>query len=344
MKPATITKIFLLALISTLFLPSALGAEESEIVSIPLLGDFDATNTSKLLMTVLIAGADGFNPCSIWMLLFLLGMVIHTGSRKQIAIVGTTFLTVTAIIYGLFISGIIAVMSILSHITWITYFVAVLALIFGAVNVKDFFFYKKGLSFSIPDKYKPQIFKDSRVAVKQKSTFKTILLTATLAAGIAIIELPCTAGLPLIWSGLISNAQTSLPYSIYLITYLLTYLFIEIAILIVTLITLKSFKMTEFKGRSLKLIGGLLIMALAGVLLIDQSIMYSIPGVLGLIFSTIMLSLIIIFISKKLENKEKNKTDLKKGASKNEEKETKSEKSNKKTTKTKKGRKRKAKK
>ncbi len=269
----------------------------AETVDLPVFGELEVSEMPLVLATILIATADGFNPCSIWVLLFLLGMIIHTGSRKRIALIGGTFLLVTATIYGIFIAGIITIFSFMSYIDWLIYLVVTIALIFGLVNVKDYFWYKKGISFTIPDKYKPKFFKKVRELIKKESIFALIGGTVLMAAGIAIVELPCTAGLPLVWSGIVTESGVTSFYA-YLLLYIFMYLLIEIIILISVLVTLKSFKMDEFKGRALKLVGGILIIALALVLLFDRSIMYNITGVLAVMMGSIVLSITIILLDK----------------------------------------------
>ncbi|MFT4311057.1 MAG: hypothetical protein ACMXX7_00340 [Candidatus Woesearchaeota archaeon] len=288
-------KKFLLGLFVALLIVPGVLAED--IIDVPLLGEVLVSEMPLLLSTVLIAGADGFNPCSIWVLLFLLGIIIHTKSRKKILLVGSVFLLTTAAVYGLFIVGIFNIFTFMNQITSITYFVAILALIFGLVNIKDYFFYKKGISFTIPDKYKPKIFKQSRELVIEDNTWILIVSTFLLALGIAIIELPCTAGLPLIWSSIVASAGAASFYA-YLLLYLFVYLLIEVIILLTVLVTLKSFKMTEFKGRVLKLVGGLLITALAIVLLVDSTLMNNINFALGIILGSIALSFVIVLIDK----------------------------------------------
>ena len=282
-------------LVSFLVLNSSFVYAETS-VSLPIIGAIAVDQMSVLLSTILIATADGFNPCSIWVLLFLLGMILHTGSRKKILIIGLTFLLTTAIIYGLFIASIFTIMTILGHITWIVTTIAILALLFGLINVKDYFFFKKGISLTISDKYKPGFFKKVRELVKVESTFSLIILTVIMAAGIAIVELPCTAGLPAVWSGLIHNSEAVNNFYMYLFVYLFMYLLIEILILSAVLITLRSFKMDEFKGRVLKLIGGVLIIALALVLLIDRTLIYSISSIFILFFIALLICAVIVVL------------------------------------------------
>ncbi len=290
----------LLLFLLMLFLVPLVSAEtgNEEFISIPIVGEVNIGEMPLIVSTVLIAGADGLNPCSIWVLLFLLGIIIHTRSRKRIALVGGVFLLVTASIYGLFIAGVFSILNFMEHTTWIIYVVVAIALVFGLVNIKDYFWYKKGVSFTIPDRYKPRIFKQARELIKKESHLALVGATALMAAGIAIIELPCTAGLPLIWSGIVASADITTGYYWYLLLYVLVYLLIEIIILVSVLISLKSFKMDEFKGRALKLIGGVLITALGLVLLLDRTIMYSISSAFLVIIGAIIFSFFVMLVER----------------------------------------------
>lgn len=296
----------LLALFIVLNINTVFAFEESEnIINIPIIGEINLADKSIIISTILIASADGLNPCSIWVLLFLLGMILHTGSRRKILLVGSLFLLTTAFIYGAFIATIFTIFTFMNHISWLVYTIAILALIFGIVNVKDYFWFKKGISFTISDKHKPKLYKKARNLIKEESTVLLAIATIFMAAGIAIIELPCTAGLPLVWTNIVQASDIEVPFFILLGLYILMYLLIEIIILATVLITLKSIKMDEFKGRALKLFGGLLIIALALVLLIDKTIMYNLNQAMSIILGTILLSILIItteYLWKKRKN------------------------------------------
>ncbi len=270
----------------------------AEVIDFPGIGEVDIGEMPLIVSTVLIAAADGFNPCSIWVLLFLLGMIIHTRSRKIVLLVGTTFLLVTAAIYGLFISGVLNVIDLLIHIPWIKYMVAGLAAVFGVVNIKDYFWYKRGISFSISEDHRSRIARRSRALLQTNSTTALIGGTALLAAGVAIVELPCSAGLPLLWGGMVASADVTAGYPWYLACYIVVYLAIEIVILAGVAISLQSYKMSEFAGRVLKLIGGVLILTLGIVLVVDQGVMHRVSNAFAIIFGAILLSLAIIGVDR----------------------------------------------
>jgi glutaredoxin len=113
-----------------------------EIIDIPIIGKVDLTGKSLLLSTILIGFVDGVNPCSIWVLTMLLSLTLHTGSRRKVLIIGLVFLSVTALVYALFIAGLFSVLTFVSFVGWIQVVVALVALFFAIINIKDYFWYK----------------------------------------------------------------------------------------------------------------------------------------------------------------------------------------------------------
>jgi len=262
-------------------------------------GRLDLTEQPMLVGTLLIAAVDGFNPCSLWVLSVLLAMILGSGSRARTAAVGGTFLLVTATLYGLFIAGLFAALSVARHLAGIQLVVALFALVFGAVNVKDYFAFKQCLSFSIPERFKPRIYRGSREVRRDRPLPAILVTTVVLAAGVALIELPCTAGFPVVWSSLVAEAGIQGPaFAGLLATYLLVYLLDEILILGTAIVTLRIGRMQERHGRTLKLIGGMVMLALGGVLLVEPSLMESLAGSLTVIAVALVGALAVIAISR----------------------------------------------
>lgn len=244
-------------------------------IKIPLLGEVNLADQSLFLSTLLIAFIDGFNPCSIWVLTMLLSITLHTGSRKKILIVGFVFISVTALIYALFIAGLFTVFSVISFMGWIRVAVALVAVFFGFINIKDYFWYKEGLSLTIDDKSKPGLYKRMRqVANAGDSLWGLIGGTIILAAGVSLIEFSCTAGFPVLWTNLLTSQNvTAATFIALLLVYMLVYQLDELGIFLVAVFTFKSNKVEEKHGRILKLIGGTLMVTLAGVILINPALM-----------------------------------------------------------------------
>jgi cytochrome c biogenesis protein CcdA/glutaredoxin len=256
--------------------------------------EINLESKSLIINTIIISFIDGINPCSLWVLLFLLSIVIYSGSRKKVFLIGFAFLLVTAIVYGLFIMSVLNAL-IFFYSPIIKAIIVIVAIVFGLINIKDYFWYKKGISLTISDNYKPKLFDKIRNLMNPKKNMFTILLgTIILAAGVAIIEIPCTAGLPLLWANLVSTSGISYSgYLLLLLLYIFIYLLIEIVIFIFAVFTLKTTKFTEKHGKLLKLFSGLLIFGIGIVFLFFEQLLQNIFGMIVLLISAILLTVII---------------------------------------------------
>jgi glutaredoxin len=278
--------------------PSEPAPEDSSTaIRLPLIGMVDLSAQSLPVSTVLIALVDGFNPCSLWALTMLLALTLHTGSRRKVLIIGLIFLTVTAAVYGFFITGLFTVFTVLSFTGWIQAAVALAALFFGLVNLKDYFWYKEGVSFTIDDSKKPGIARRMRVLTDPDISFWSLAGgTVVLSAGVSLVEFSCTAGFPVLWTNLLSaQGVGAAAFFLLLLLYLFIYQLDELAIFGAAVYSLKASRIEEKHGRILKLVGGMLMLTLAAVMLIRPSLMNDLGSSL-LIFGIAMLAVLLVLV------------------------------------------------
>ena len=278
--------------------PPAADRPGDAAIEIPFVGIVDLSQQPLLLGTMLIAFVDGFNPCSLWVLALLLGVVINTRSRSKVLLVGITFLSITALVYGLFIAGMFSVFSYVAYLTWIRVVVALLALGFALVNIKDYFAYKQGLSFTISDEHKPGIYARMRAIMSARGSIPaTLAATAGLALGVTLVELPCTAGLPVLWTTLLAGAGVDTAGFIGLLAvYIFVYLMLELLIFGSVVVTMRVGRFEEREGRILKLIGGAVMLALAFAMLAMPHLLESIGGMLLLFGAALGGSLAVVVL------------------------------------------------
>jgi hypothetical protein len=245
---------------------------------------------------------DGVNPCSIWALTMLLAITLHTGSRKKVMIIGLVFIAVTAGVYALFILGLFSVLTVLSFTGWIQAVVALVALFFAAVNIKDYFWYKEGLSFTIADDKKPGIFQKMRKVMDAGDSFWGLVgATVVLSAGVSLVEFSCTAGFPVIWVNLLTAQQVApLTFGLLLLLYMFIYQIDELGIFLVAVITLKSTRVEEKHGRILKLGGGMLMFALALTMLINPRLMNSLTSSMIVFGSAIAATGLVLLVHRRV--------------------------------------------
>jgi len=275
-----------------------LEGESSRYLNVPLIGRVDLEAQSMTVSTLLIAFVDGFNPCSIWVLTMLLALTLHTGSRQKVIFIGIIFLTVTALVYGLFITGLFTVLSVVSFVGWVQVVVALVALFFAFVNIKDYFWYKEGLSFTISDEKKPGIFKRMRGLMDASHSFWGLVgATVVMSAGVSLVEFSCTAGFPVLWTNLLTAQKvTAVSFALLLVLYLAIYQLDELAIFFTAVFTLKASRLEEKQGRILKLSGGVLMLVRAVVMIVKPDLMNSLSSslvIFGIAFSLVLLILLM---------------------------------------------------
>jgi len=275
--------------------PPAAG---SDTLTLPLIGSVDLATQSLALSTALIAFVDGFNPCSLWVLSVLLALTLHTGSRKKVAIIGLVFLTVTSLVYVLFIAGLFTMFTIVSFVGWIRVVVALLALFFAVVNIKDYFWYKEGLSFTIADEKRPGLFRSMRRVLAAGDSLPALIgATVVMSAGASLVEFSCTAGFPVLWTNLLAaQGVTVLTFVLLLALYMLIYQIDEIGIFLAAVFSLRASRIEEKHGRILKLIGGMLMLTLAAVMLIDPNLMNRVSTSLLVFAVAFAASLLVLLV------------------------------------------------
>lgn len=281
---------------------SSTALAPSHQLKLPIIGLVDLDQQSLTLSTALIAFVDGFNPCSLWVLSMLMALVLHTGSRRKVLFIGLIFLTVTAVIYALFIVGLFSVLSLVSFMGWAQVLVALVALFFALVNIKDYFWYKQGVSFTISDEQKPGIFQRMRrVLASSGSIWGLAGATVVMASGVSLVEFSCTAGFPVLWTNLLVAQNVSgSQFGGLLLLYLIIYQIDELFIFGSMVITLKASRLEEKQGRILKLFGGVLMLALAIVMLINPSLMNDLGTSAAIFAVAFSIALIVLIVHRKI--------------------------------------------
>jgi len=238
-------------------------------INLPLIGALDPASLSLPALTLVLAGLDAFNPCAFFVLLFLLSMMAHQKSRARMLMIGGVFVAISGLMYFAFMAAWLNVFQLFGHLAWVTLAAGALAVFVGAVNIKDYFWFEKGLTLSIPESKKPDIFRRTRSILSAENLPAMIAATAFLAIAANFYELLCTAGFPMVYTRLLTLADLSPAgrYG-YLAAYNLIYVVPLAAIVAVFAGSLGARKLTEREGRLLKLMSGVMMLELGALLLL----------------------------------------------------------------------------
>lgn len=275
-------------------------AQDTIEVKLPFFGNVSSTSNSLPFITFVIAGVDAFNPCAFFVLMFMLSMMLHTGSRKRMLLVGGVFVFFSGFIYFLFMTAWLNLFRVIGQLDVITFIAALVAIVVGGINTKEFFWFKKGLSLTIPDSAKPGLYKRVRNMMQASSLYTLILATIGLSFFANLYEFLCTAGFPMVYTRILTlNDLTDSQYYLYLALYNVIYVLPLFIIVIVISFTLGSKKLQKQEGRGLKLISGMMMLTLGGILLVEPNLLNNLTVTMSLMLLAIGAAVIMIIIDKR---------------------------------------------
>ncbi len=269
-------------------------------IEVPFIGRVDAASLSLPLMTVVIAGLDGFNPCAFFVLFSLLGILIHAHSRAKMLLVGGVFVFFSGFVYFLFMAAWLNIFLLLGNVALITTGAGIISVLIAAINIKDFFRFKEGVSLTIPDSAKPKLFDRMRKLLKASSLPAVVAGTIVLAIAANSYELLCTAGFPMVFTRILTlNHLPSDTYYAYLALYNIIYVIPLATIVCAFSITLGRRRLSEREGRVLKLVSGMMMLGLGVLLVWNPALLNNVLVSFGVLAGAVALSAVIALVIKK---------------------------------------------
>lgn len=237
-------------------------------VTVPVLGRVAVGSVSLPVLTVVLAGLDAFNPCALSVLLFLLSVLVGTRSRARMALVGGTFVLVSGLAYFTFMAAWLNLFLLVGELRLVTVAAGAAATIAALINIKDYVWFRRGISLMIPESARPRIF--GRMLDLGESTKLSAMLAGTLVVAVAVnaYEMLCTGGFPVVFTRILTLRE--LPtgtYYLYLLLYNVVYVVPLLLVVGAFTWTLGSRGISELEARRLKLLSGLLMLGLGLLLL-----------------------------------------------------------------------------
>jgi len=242
-------------------------------IKIPVFGEIDISKMSLPALTVTLGALDGLNPCAMWILLFLIALLINTRSRKRMWLVGGTFILASGIVYYLILSAWLNLFLAISYVNLTRILIGAFALVVGVWQIKTFIGYRGVCpvtdgSTKFGDRIRNGLRDQAEKLALSPLTFGILIGVIILALGVNLVEFFCSAGLPAIYTRVLTLSQIStLSYYLYLLLYTFVFMLDDLIIFSLAVITLSRIGFTAKYNYWATLFGGLLIFAL-GILLI----------------------------------------------------------------------------
>lgn len=233
------------------------------------LGIVSASRLGLPLFTLALGLLDGFNPCAMWVLLFLLSLLVHLRDRRRMLWIAGTFVAVSGAVYYAFMAAWLNIFLAVGLSAPVRVGLALLALAIGAFNLKDFFAWGRGASIGIPEAAKPGLYARMRRVVQAPALTVSLLGVAALAIVVNLVELLCTAGIPAVFTAVLTQQGLSpAAHYGYLGLYILGYVADDMLMVGSAVLALSSGRLGERGARRLKLLSGCVMLALGAVLLL----------------------------------------------------------------------------
>ncbi len=243
--------------------------DDEMTIKIPLLGKVNLKSVSLISSAVVIGLVDGFNPCAMWILLFLISVLIGMKNKKRMWALGLTFLVTSALVYMLIMLSWISIAVKITTVIWVRNIIAVIALVGSIINIRSYIKSRKnGGCEVVDDKKRKNIFSKIRKFTSEKSFILALIGVIGLVVSVNLVELACSAGLPLVFTELLAlnNVSDSMKL-FYTFIYIVFFLLDDLIVFFIAMFTMKITGISTKYNKYSHLIGGI-IMLLIGVLLI----------------------------------------------------------------------------
>lgn len=251
-------------------LPAPAAADQSgeKFVNLPLVGPVDLAVFSLPVLTVILAMIDGFNPCAMWTLMFLISLLLGMKDRRRMWILGTAFIAASALVYWLFMAAWLNLFLFLGVIVWVRLAVGIVALGAGGYYLYDYWVNRLGACRVSGQANRQRVFARLKDITQNRQFLLALGGIILLAFAVNLVELVCSAGLPAVYTQVLSLSQ--LPqwqYHGYLALYIFIFMLDDLFIFFTAMITLRAVGLESKYSRFSHLIGGWLMLVIGGLLL-----------------------------------------------------------------------------
>jgi cytochrome c biogenesis protein CcdA/thiol-disulfide isomerase/thioredoxin len=240
------------------------GPNTSNVLATPTLPGGNNPPMELTIGAVVVAAlVDSINPCAISVMIFLLIFLTSLGNKRRVLIVGLVYIATVYAVYFLAGIGLLTFLQSTAMTRYVYYGAAIISVVFGLINIKDFFFKRDEPTLAISESKKPLIKKYIEKA--------SIPAAVALGAMVSLFELPCTGGIYLAILSLLGNTMTFSEGAPWLALYNFIFVLPLIIVLGVIFMGVSAEKANEWrlqKRSYLRLLIGVVMLVLGAMMLL----------------------------------------------------------------------------
>jgi hypothetical protein len=239
------------------------------VIAVPFLGEVHTADFSLPVLTVVLGAIDGFNPCAMWVLVFLIGLLLGMEDRFRMWVLGTAFIAGSALVYFLFMAAWLNFLLFIGAVVWVRAAVGLVALGGGFYYLREYFQNPDAVCKVTAPQARRRVFESLRRLATESRFWLALAGIVALAFAVNLVELLCSAGIPAVYTQVL--ALSSLPvwqYYAYLALYILVFMLDDLFVFVVAMKTLQIAGATTRYVRYSHLAGGVVLLAIGALLLL----------------------------------------------------------------------------
>lgn len=240
---------------------------DEEQLAVPFFGEIQPKDVSLPLLSIVLGVIDGFNPCAMWTLVFLISLLLGMQDKRRMWLLGSMFIIASAAVYFLFMAAWLNIVLWLGYISWLKIIIGFVALGGGAYHLKEFFTNKTNTCKVTNTPRRTQIFEQLKAIIQRKNMWFAAIGIVLLAVAVNMVELVCSAGIPAVFTQILAlNSLPTWQYYLYILLYILFFMIDDLLVFFVAMVSLqlsglgtKYVRLSHIVGGALMLIIGLLL-------------------------------------------------------------------------------------
>ncbi len=238
-------------------------------VHVPLVGDVRLRSLSLPVLTVLLAALDGFNPCAMWTLVFLIGLLLGMQDRVRMWALGTAFIAASALVYFLFMAAWLNLLLFVGSVVWVRAAIGAVAIAGGLYYLREYAVNRDAVCKVTAPQARRAVFERLRALATERRFLLAIGGIVLLAFAVNLVEAVCSAGIPAVYTQLLAlNALSQPAYYAYLALYIAVFMLDDLIVFVAAMKTLQFAGIGTRYTRASQLLGGALLLALGALLLL----------------------------------------------------------------------------
>jgi glutaredoxin len=235
--------------------------QEEGIIKVPLLGKINWKTMSLPVLTLVIAAVDGFNPCAMWTLLFLISLLLGLKDKRRMWLLGISFILASGVVYYFFLAAWLNAFLIIGVSKWIRMIIGLFAVGAGGWSFYQWWSNRDGGCITADSEKKKKIFEKLKEVVNDKRLLLAVLGIMGLAVAVNMVELACSAGLPAVYTqALALHNLPKVSYYLYLLLYIFIFMLDDLIIFVIAMLSFKAVGIESKYVNISRLIGGVVML------------------------------------------------------------------------------------